>query len=88
MTEGVYEYQDTEDQVTVKTAQQQKRLEAAQEKEEDELMAIIGKDAHLLLRDQFVWNAVQDVKDDGNGKPENKVKGKGKSQRQLGLTNE
>ena len=74
----MYEYQDTEDQVTVKTAQQHKWLEAAQDKEEDELMAIMGKDAHLLLQDQCVWNAVQAAKGDGKGTPDNKGKGKGR----------
>jgi hypothetical protein len=89
-TKGVYEYQDTEDQVTVTIAQQHKRLDAAQEKddEEDELMAIVGTDVNLLIHDQRVWNSVQAAIGDGKGTPKNKCKGTVKSQHQRAITND
>ena len=89
-TRGVFEYQDSEDQVTVKVAQQQKVMEQTQEKDHDELMEIMGRDCHLTLQDQSVWKAVTDVKGkgkDGKGANAGKGKGKGKSNVPLAITN-
>lgn len=89
-TRGVFEYQDSEDMVTVKTAQQTKVMEQTQERDDDELMEIMGKDCHLMLQDQSVWKAVPDVKGNaGKGKGVNagKGKGKGKSNVPLAITN-
>ena len=92
-TRGVWEYQDTEDQVAVKSADQQKELQVSETKDGDELMAIMGQDAHLILHDQQVWKPVQDgkggkdVKGGKCGKGGKGKGGKGGTPLQLALTN-